>query len=188
MSQQYPHQPGGAPPQQQWGAPPPPQPKKKGSAGKILGFGCLGVVALFVILGIAATGGSNSSGSGATATSQKNSGSHAKSGDSQADKAADTVVFKVWGTAPSGAAGPLDITYGSDSDNRQGHWKQDGFTATLPLHKGALYYSLTAQLAGSGDIHCSVTIGGTTKTGHASGGYNICSAQLNSGFDGDWEG
>ncbi|MFJ3640329.1 hypothetical protein ACIPRD_11310 [Streptomyces sp. NPDC090108] len=59
---QYPQQPGqphygqqppggwagpGAP--QQW-APPPP---KKSNAGKIVGFGCLGVVGLFVVLGIA---------------------------------------------------------------------------------------------------------------------------------------
>ncbi|GAA3855194.1 hypothetical protein [Streptomyces lannensis] len=66
----YPQQPGqqqpgwagpGAP-QQMWGAPPP-QPPKKSSAGKIIGFGCLGVVALFVVIGIVAAlagGGSDS--------------------------------------------------------------------------------------------------------------------------------
>ncbi|MEU1596223.1 hypothetical protein ABZ468_26025 [Streptomyces sp. NPDC005708] len=57
----YPQQPGqqqpgwagpGAPQQQQWGMPP--QPPKKSKTGKIIGFGCLGVVALFVIIGIAA--------------------------------------------------------------------------------------------------------------------------------------
>ncbi|MGW6210522.1 hypothetical protein [Streptomyces sp. NPDC055109] len=40
----------------------------------------------------------------------------------------------------------------------------------------ALSYSLTAQLQGSGDIHCSVTVAGNTKKGHASGGDNICNA------------
>ncbi|MEV8459604.1 MULTISPECIES: hypothetical protein [Streptomyces] len=106
--------------------------------------------------------------------------------------AADTggagkVVFKVWGTAPSGALGPLDITYGSDSDNRQGKWNGHEFTATLPLDEEALYYSVTAQLQGSGDINCSVTIDGETEKGHASGGYNICTAQANAGLLGGWD-
>jgi hypothetical protein len=106
--------------------------------------------------------------------------------------AADTgstgkVVFKVWGTAPSGALGPLDITYGSDSDNRQGKWNGRTFTATLPLDEDALYYSVTAQLQGSGDINCSVTVDGETEKGHASGGYNICTAQANAGLLGGWD-
>ncbi|WP_164836360.1 hypothetical protein [Actinacidiphila soli] len=46
--------------------------------------------------------------------------------------------------------------------------------------------AITAQLQGGGDIHCSVTIDGQTKSGHASGGYNICSAQLNGDFMGGW--
>ncbi|MEU9473611.1 DUF4352 domain-containing protein [Streptomyces avermitilis] len=48
---QYPQQQPGQYPQQGWGAPAP-QPPKKSSAGKIVGFGCLGVLALFVLLGI----------------------------------------------------------------------------------------------------------------------------------------
>jgi hypothetical protein len=92
----------------------------------------------------------------------------------------DKVVFKVWGSAPAGA----DITYGSDSDNLQGRGLP--MTKTLPLKDDSLYYSVTAQLQGGGDVHCSVTVDGKTKTGHASGGYNICSAQLNGGLFGDW--
>ncbi|MCX5176694.1 DUF4352 domain-containing protein [Streptomyces virginiae] len=49
MSQQFP--PPGQP-QPGSGYPPPPQPKKN-SAGKIIGFGCLGIVGLFVLLAIA---------------------------------------------------------------------------------------------------------------------------------------
>jgi hypothetical protein len=49
MSQQF--QPPGQP-QPGYGYPPPPQPKKN-SAGKIIGFGCLGIVGLFVLLAIA---------------------------------------------------------------------------------------------------------------------------------------
>ncbi|MFF5778195.1 DUF4352 domain-containing protein [Streptomyces virginiae] len=49
MSQQFP--PTGQP-QPGHGYPPPPQPKKS-SVGKIIGFGCLGIVGLFVLLAIA---------------------------------------------------------------------------------------------------------------------------------------
>lgn len=96
---------------------------------------------------------------------------------------ADKVVFKVWGKAPSG----VDITYGSDSDNR------DASTGNLPVMKklkvteDAEYYALTAQLNGSGDISCSVTIGKEVAKGHASGSFNICDAQLSRGLMGGWE-
>ncbi|MEU6575867.1 DUF4352 domain-containing protein [Streptomyces sp. NPDC046805] len=43
-------QPGWGSPQQGWGVQP--QPPKKSGAGKIVGFGCLGVVALFVLLAV----------------------------------------------------------------------------------------------------------------------------------------
>ena len=212
MSQQQypPHQPqpgwGGGQPV--WGAPPPPpQPPKKRSIFKVLGLGCAGVIGLFVVIGIVAAmadgvssgknGGSSASGdSKAKATAPKDTkpatdgharssgnGSGSKSGSSEGE----TVVFKVWGTAPAGALGPLDITYGSDSDNRKGTWENGQFTATLPLNKKAMYYSVNAQLQGSGDIHCSVTVDGHTKSGHASGGYNICDAQLSSGLFGGWD-
>lgn len=95
--------------------------------------------------------------------------------------AAGTVTFTVTGTAPDG----VDITYGSDSSNLSG----DGlpFTKTMKVNDDALYYDVTAQLNGGGHIHCSITIGGKTKSGEAKGGYNICSAQLNSGVFGGWD-
>lgn len=92
----------------------------------------------------------------------------------------DKVVFKVWGSAPAG----VDITYGSDSDNIQGSGLP--MTKTLTLKDDAMYYSVTAQLQGGGDVHCSVTVDGKTKKGHAVGSYNICSAQLSGGLFGDW--
>lgn len=91
------------------------------------------------------------------------------------------VRFLVEGDAPQG----VDITYGSDSDNRQGNGMP--FAATLPAHSDAMYYAVTAQLNGSGDITCTVQIGDHVKTGHASGSYNICSAQLNAGPFGGWD-
>jgi hypothetical protein len=46
---------------------------------------------------------------------------------------------------------------------------------------------VTAQLQGSGDINCSVSVEGHSKKGHASGGYNLCTAQLSSGLLGGWD-
>ncbi|MEV5773163.1 hypothetical protein AB0L49_18185 [Streptomyces antimycoticus] len=94
---------------------------------------------------------------------------------------AGTAVFKVWGSAPSG----VDITYGSDGENLDGSGLP--LTRKLKVKDDALYYQISAQLMGGGDIRCSVTIDGETKTGHARGGYNICSAQLNGDFTGGWD-
>jgi hypothetical protein len=201
VSQQYPQQqPGwaGQPTQPQWQAPQPP--KKRGGFGKVLGFGCLGFLAVIVVIvaiGAAVGGGKSSNTSSdkaaaTTSTSDKPAaankpGGKPKSGGST-DSGAKTVEFKVWGTAPAGDLGPLDITYGSDSDTRKGAFKNGQFTATLPLNDKAMFYQATAQLQGSGDINCSVTVDGKTKTGHASGGYNICSAQLSSDLFGGWTG
>jgi len=92
----------------------------------------------------------------------------------------DAVTFKVWGEAPSG----VDITYGSDTDNRSA--KGLPVTKELKFNEDAAFYSVDAQLLGGGDINCSVTVEGKTKKAHASGSYNICSAQLsNTGFG--WE-
>ncbi|KAA0943009.1 hypothetical protein FGF04_00900 [Streptomyces apricus] len=92
----------------------------------------------------------------------------------------------MWGTAPAGTLGPLDITYGSDSDTRKGSFKNGTFEATLPLDDDAMYFNVMAQLQGSGDINCSVTVDGHTEKAHAAGGYNICHAQANSGLLGGW--
>lgn len=108
-----------------------------------------------------------------------------------APKPAPTVVFEVSGT------GQPDITYGSDSDNRSGNTHTDEygmgfgvvpFRASLPLDNSAEYYDIDAQLQGDGDITCAVIIDGKTiATGHASGDYNICSAQAGQGLFGGWE-
>ena len=105
------------------------------------------------------------------------------------------VEFKVSG------AGTPSITYGSDSDNisPQGGLGFDGQGEALPwhgqirYHSGALYWNVTAQLEGDGNITCKVLLKVTrywsdgthfSKSkviahGHAAGGYNICSAQYN---------
>ncbi|MFJ2397381.1 hypothetical protein ACIOTI_32110 [Streptomyces sp. NPDC087843] len=138
---------------------------------------------LIAIVGVMASGGKDDAKAGSKNTD--NTSGKAKAGSNDA-KSADTALFKVWGTAPAGALGGLDIGYGSNSDTRKGTFKNGKFEATVPMTDGAMYYSVTAQLQGSGDINCSVTVDEKTRTGHASGGYNICSAQLSSDFTGDW--
>ncbi|MFC8430900.1 hypothetical protein [Streptomyces sp. NPDC057253] len=198
MSQQQnpPQQPGWGGPQRPFGQPPfVSPPPKKGGAGKVIGLGCLGIVGLFVLIALvgAVVGGGSGAGDSKSPTTRaddKKAGRSAAEGDKKVGGEAKVdkkvVVFKVWGTAPAGALGPLNITYGSDSDNRDGTFKDGEFKATLPLDDDALYFDVTAQLQGSGDIHCSVTVGGKTDKGHAAGDYNICSAQLSAGLLGGW--
>ncbi|HET6633773.1 MAG TPA: hypothetical protein VFH77_01975 [Streptomyces sp.] len=213
MSEHPPQQPGPVgPPTAPWGTPPPQPPQKKGGAGKAFGFGCLGVLALFLVIGMIAAVAGGGDGGGDDVASGKPAASAQPKDDAPQEQAADDTakpaeapkeakpkqeapkeekpkkkeevtkaVFKVWGTAPNG----VDTTYGSDSENLQG--SSGAMTKTLTLKDDALYYAITAQLQGGGDIHCSVTIGDKTKEGHAVGGYNICSAQLNSGLFGGWD-
>ncbi|MFJ8200001.1 hypothetical protein [Streptomyces sp. NPDC096152] len=69
-----------APPQ--WG--PPPQPPRKSGAGKIIGFGCLGIVALFLLIGI--IGAVASGGSDSTDSSKKDKAVSAASGEPKVDQ------------------------------------------------------------------------------------------------------
>jgi hypothetical protein len=95
------------------------------------------------------------------------------------------VHFIVTGT------GNPSITYGSDSDNRDGggtlgilgDGNQLPWKASMRFRGDAQYYSMDAQLEGGGDIHCKIVVTGpgikalTVSSGHASGGSNICSVQ-----------
>jgi len=95
--------------------------------------------------------------------------------------------------------GSADITYGTDSiyDSPPGSGLGSGtavpWSGSLPYapNQNALYYLVTAQLQGSGDISCSVSLVTVTHysngtkystsqvlaTGSASGGFNICTAE-----------
>jgi hypothetical protein len=212
VNQQYPQQQPNQPYGQQpgWGAPQPPAgfppPPKKSGAGKIIGLGCAGLIGLFIVIGIigaAVSGSGDDDGSQDTAEvkpidsatqDDKPAAAAEPSKAEQPSPAAKTdqpkkqvVTFKVWGTAPAGSLGPIDISYGSDTDTRQGTFKNGKFEATLPSDDDALFFNVMAQLQGSGDIHCSVTVDGHTEKAHASGGYNICHAQANAGILGGWD-
>lgn len=109
MSQQYPQNPqqpgygypqqqpgqtqpgwaGPGAPQQQWGAP---QPPKKNKAGKIIGLGCLGVVALFVVIGIVAA--LASSGGDSTDSSSKDKAISAASSQPKGDDSQEAPAAK----------------------------------------------------------------------------------------------
>lgn len=216
MSNQYPQQPqqpnwGQQPTQPGYGYPqqpgyPQPQPPKKRSIGKILGIVAASFVGLIVIAAIAGGGDDSKDASSkdkavAVSSDKPKAAADDKAADEPAEEAPaeapvkeektekpkpKVVTFKVWGTAPAGALGPLDVNYGSDSDSRKGDFKDGKFEATLPLNDEAMYFNVTAQLQGSGDINCSVTVDGETKSAHASGDYNICNAQLSSGLFGSW--
>ena len=95
------------------------------------------------------------------------------------------VTFVVTGT------GDPSVTYGTDSDNRDGGGTLgelgDGnalpWSRSLPFNGNAQYYYMDAQLEGAGNISCKIVVTGpgdqplTVASGHASGGENICSAQ-----------
>ena len=113
----------------------------------------------------------------------------------------DTIVFAVTGS------GYPSIQYGTDSNNNQasggygplGDGNALPWSASLPYNPSALYYAVTAQLEGYGDISDSVTevittycSNGTHKTesfplasGHASGGYAIATAEYAGGNTGN---
>lgn len=98
---------------------------------------------------------------------------------SSGSAAATTVTFEVTGVAGNG----VTISYGTDTSNYGGRLP---LYKTMVIDQDASYYDVTAQLNGQGSVSCSVTIGGAVSKGHALGGYNICSAQLNHIGD-SWE-
>ncbi|WP_331747544.1 FxLYD domain-containing protein (plasmid) [Streptomyces sp. NBC_00853] len=101
MSQQFPPPGQQAPPGYGY---PPPQPKKT-PVGKVLGFGCLGIVGLVLIIGIA-----GSLGRGNDDTAEKASGPPQTTASSKAAEA-PTVKAPAWQPAsPAGAEADVKIT------------------------------------------------------------------------------
>jgi hypothetical protein len=196
--QQQPYQPfqpePGYGPQPGYQMPPPPPPRRRRTARSVI-LSVVAVLAVLIAIGAALGGGSHprrhhpatTAASPSPASSQTEITITPKSNPPVRTKV--RVVFVVTGSAPGGA----DITYGSDSDNLSPHTGVLPFHASVPFHDSALYYALNAQLNGSGDITCRVYLkvtkfwmDGTHKTlrrlvahGRASGGYNICDAQVN---------
>jgi hypothetical protein len=146
----------------------------------VVGGLAAGVLVLGVALGASGDNGSDAA-SDAPASGQAET-APTKKPQPEKRKTSSEITFKVWGSAPSG----VDINYGTDSDSRGVGVGPTSlpFKKTMKYDADAMYYSIDAQLDGRGDIYCSVTYKGETKTGHASGSYNICMVQLNAGLFG----
>ncbi|MFE7571333.1 DUF4352 domain-containing protein [Streptomyces sp. NPDC057539] len=124
MSYQHPQHPG-------WGQPQPPAPKKAG-AGKIVGLSCLGVIGVFVVIGVIAalfggTDDGSASGSNPAVTQDA-----AKSGNSE-DAKADEVKEE------SAEDAPVTVTA-----------KKVGFKKSI-LADGSDYTSVRITIANGGD-------------------------------------
>lgn len=181
---QQPQQPYGGqwpPPQQQPQYPPPPppqyqpqpqyqpprrQPPRRGHLGRTIAI-IAGCVVLTVIVTEALVHGSSPSQS---ASAPPASTSSAPTSSSAAPAASATVTYVVTG---SGA----DVTYGPEGSDASG---------SVPMHKTVDipanppgYYSITAQLQGSGSVSCKIEVGGkVVSQSTASGGYNIAQCEI----------
>jgi hypothetical protein len=166
-----------------------PPPRKRRTGRKIL-LGFLAFAGVILIVGVIAAvagGGKTPAGSTSISTPAVTPAAAQPAATSAAPKSPTRVRFVVTGSAPGGA----DITYGSNSDNRNapGSLGPLGTGAPVPwrgsvaFDGSALYYSVTAQLDSAGDVTCKIVVTGpgdaplTVASGHASGQYSICSAQ-----------
>lgn len=183
----YPPQP---PPQPGW-PPPPQQPRRKRHTARNVILICAGALVVIIVAAVALSAGKTPAAPGSTAvrtTTPAATPAAAQPATTSAPPHSPTRVrFVVTGTAPGGA----DITYGSDSDNRNapGTLGPLGSGAAVPWHGSvpfdgsAQYYAVNAQLESGGDITCKIVVTGpgdvplTVATGHASGDAAICSAQ-----------
>ncbi|BCJ26940.1 hypothetical protein [Actinocatenispora sera] len=95
--------------------------------------------------------------------------------------APDGVTYRCTGSAPTG----IDISYGPSTGGSQA--TSLPFTAHERLTASARYYSITAQLAGSGHVSCTITLTDAGRTvsasGTARGGYNSARPQICAGLD-----
>ena len=173
----------------------------------LAGFGAL--ILAIVVIGVAAGSGTKATPAAHTSTSAPAAAAAAQAIDPNGEQCAaldgsgycpgdaptatptptvnpaTTVTFTVTGW------GDPSITYGTDSDNRDGGGTLgqlgDGnatpWTRSMTFDGTAQYYYISAQLEGGGAITCKIVASGpgddplTVATGHASGGYNVCSAQ-----------
>ncbi|MFF3562051.1 FxLYD domain-containing protein [Streptomyces sp. NPDC002574] len=172
MSQpQYP--PPSGPPQPGWGAPPAP---KKSGAGKIVGFGCLGIVLLFVLFAIIAVAASSGGGGddpkpGASMASADAPGRHGDDGAKEASAgpsgdvkliACEIEAFTTWPSAK------LTITNRSSKTSNymvqvefvdaKGTRISEGFAGTNNLRPGQSAQEVAQGTAeATGKVTCRVT-------------------------------
>lgn len=178
QQQQYPPPP--YPPQgQPYGQPPRP-PRRTGR--KIL-IGIASAFALIIVIGIigAAAGGGKTAPAAAQSSAPATTAAPAATHSSTPARAAAApkVTYVVTGTPGA------DITYGPAGSSLSGH---SPMRVTRKLGH-ALYYSIQAQLQGSGEVTVKILIGGKViSKAVASGGYNIAMAEISQNpLTGKWE-
>lgn len=147
--------------------PQPPQQPRKSRIGLFSCLGCGGLAAIVIL--IAAVAGAHSTTSSAPVTfhpAQPAVPEQSKTAVRPA--AAQTLTYMVTGSA-------ADVTYGPTGTSVSG---------AVPLNVSGplgdpLYYSIQAQLQGSGSVTCELEIDGKViSTATASGGYNIAMCEI----------
>ncbi|TKA13186.1 hypothetical protein [Actinacidiphila oryziradicis] len=202
MSDQWGQQPPrpGQPGQQQWGggwgqppagpgAPVPGGPQPKKGRGKTVAI-FAGSFFVVLIVVVSARGGGTDTKTASPAASPASSApaettaSAAEAATKAAKPAAtnpkpkpNTIAYVVTGS--SGA----DVMYGPSGSSFTGH---SPMSVTKPLGHPQ-YYSITAQLQGSGKVTCELLVNGKVMSkGTASGGYNIATCEIVDDFSGNW--
>jgi hypothetical protein len=153
--------------------PPPGAPRRKSRKG-LAGLGCGGAAGLLIL--VAALASSSPSSSAPPAGAQQPQA--AAPARAQAAAAAQTVTYVVTGS-------PADVTYGPAGSSLSGSVP---LRVTKPLGTPA-YYSVQAQLQGSGSVSCEIDVDGkAVSRGTASGGYQIASCEIvQDPFSGQWQ-
>lgn len=180
MSQQWqpPQQPQQAWQQQpsRYPAPGPgPRPPRRRDPGTVIAFVIGGAIAVIVVIAVVAAShhGSPRPSAGAAGAAAPPAAS-SPAAPAQASK----VTFVVTGS-------PAQVTYGDTGSNAQGSVPM---RETMPLGN-PLYYSINAQLNGSGKVSCQIIIGGKVISfATASGGYNIAMCEASKDpLTGQWK-
>lgn len=171
---------------QPWHDPRDPQPgygppRRRRSRKGLAFLGCGGlaaIVIIFIIVAVAVAPSSPTPSSAAVpeqATAATTATGHAAPAKAAA---AQTVTYEVAGSA-------ADVTYGPAGSNSSG---------TVPMHVTKplgtpAYYSVTAQLQGSGTVTCKILVGTVVvASSTASGSYNIADCEIvQDPFSGKWE-
>lgn len=150
-------------------------PAKKSKAKGCAGFGCLGVVALVAVIGIASamSGKSTPTASGTVTSSTTAAAAPATGAAAPAapatHAAADTITYVVTGSSTA------DVQYGPAGSSSQGRVPM---SVTKPLGNPQ-YASISVQLQGDGSASCQIKVNGKTiSKATANGGYNIAQCEV----------
>ena len=170
-----PYQPG------QYQRPPPPQPpQKRKHKGLRITLGIIGGLIVIIIIASVASSPKTTTPPASTpaASGSAVATSSAPPASPSPKPAAQTVTYIVTGSA-------ADVTYGPAGTDLSGTVPM---TVTKPLGSPQ-FYSISAQLQGSGDVKCVIEVDGKAiSSAEGSGGYNIAQCEVSPNpLTGKWE-